>query len=59
MFGHQLIEGSGTQTDWLLAFSQIHAPLAWLFVALAIGHILVALYHRFVIKDGTFARMAG
>ncbi|MGK2286174.1 cytochrome b [Pedomonas sp. V897] len=59
MFGSQLIEGSGEKTEWLLAFSQIHAPLSWLFVALASGHVLAALYHHFVLKDQTLRRMAG
>ena len=58
MFGSQLIEGSGEKTEWLLAFSQIHAPLSWLFVALASGHVLAALYHHFVLKDQTLRRMA-
>jgi len=58
MFGNQLVEGTGQKTEWLLAFSQIHAPLAWLFVALVTGHVLAALYHQFVLKDGTLRRMA-
>lgn len=58
MFGAQLVQGSGQKTEWLLAFSQIHAPLSWLFVALVSGHILAALYHQMVLKDGTLRRMA-
>lgn len=58
MFGTQLVEGNGEKSEWLLAFSQIHSPLSWLFVALAIGHIGAALYHHLVLKDGTLARMA-
>lgn len=59
MFGNQLVQGTGEKTEWLLAFSQIHAPLTWAFVALAIGHIAAALYHHFVLKDQTLVRMAG
>ncbi len=59
MFGCQLVEGDGQKIEWLLAFSQIHAPLTWAFVVLAIGHIGAALFHQFVLKDGTLSRMAG
>ena len=58
LFGNQLVEGDGQKIEWLLAFSQIHAPLTWAFVVLAIGHIGAALNHHFVLKHATLTRMA-
>lgn len=58
-FGLQLIEKSGTETAWMIALGSLHSPLAWLLVALVIGHVAAALVHHFAIKDDTLSRMAG
>ena len=34
-----------------------HELLFWTLVAVAAGHVLAALYHQFVVKDGVLARM--
>ncbi len=38
-------------------FSEIHETLAWLMVGVLAAHIGAALYHHFVAKDATLARM--
>lgn len=57
-FGAELISGSGVETDWMIAVGSLHSWVAWLFLALVIGHIAAALFHQFVLKDGTLRRMA-
>lgn len=38
--------------------TELHEYAAFALVGLAAGHILAALYHQFVLKDGLMARMA-
>lgn len=38
-------------------FSEAHEIIAWSLFAFLVLHILGALYHRFVLKDGVFQRM--
>lgn len=58
-FGVDLIAGSGGETkiDWMISLGSLHSPIAWLFLVLVIGHIGAALYHQFVLKDGTLRRI--
>jgi len=37
--------------------AQLHERLNWLMVALVAGHVAAALYHQFVLRDGTLRRM--
>jgi cytochrome b561 len=37
--------------------TQIHGLLANILIALVVGHVLVALYHQFVLRDGLMARI--
>lgn len=37
----------------------LHSPMSWLLFALVIGHISMALIHRFWFKDKVLARMTG
>lgn len=39
--------------------SNFHGELAWVLLVLILGHILMALFHHFVLKDGLLKRMAG
>lgn len=59
VFGAQLIAGSETKVGWMISLGNLHSPLALVFVALVVGHIAAALYHRFVSRDGTLERMLG
>lgn len=38
---------------------RVHGLLAWIFMALLILHIAAALYHHFIRRDRTLARMVG
>ena len=47
--------------DWPTAYSffvGVHDASAWLLLALAIGHVAMALEHQLVERDGVFARIA-
>ena len=39
-------------------FSQLHNVTAWLFTALILGHVAMALKHQLIDKDGLLARMS-
>ncbi|NQE64697.1 cytochrome b [Caulobacter sp. RHG1] len=56
----QLIPETGVKVAWMIApADRLHGLLAWGLSILILGHIGMALVHRFVRKDGTLARMAG
>jgi cytochrome b561 len=38
-------------------FNGVHVATAWIFTALVVGHVLVALQHALVARDGVFRRM--
>lgn len=59
VFGMQLAAKTGVETGWMISLGSLHSPLAWLFVALVLGHIAAALFHHFVKKDDTLKRMVG
>jgi cytochrome b561 len=40
------------------AFNTLHEVLAWVLVALIVGHIALALKHAFIDRDGLLARMS-
>ena len=52
-FSFELIAKSKQGVSILSGLGQLHAPLAWGFLTLVLGHINMALYHR----DGTLKRM--
>lgn len=58
-FGLQLIAASGAKTPVLISFSQLHAPISWIFITLIVGHVGAALFRHLVCRDGTLYRMAG
>jgi cytochrome b561 len=39
------------------AFNLLHVATAWLFTALIVGHVLIALKHGWLDRDGTLARI--
>jgi cytochrome b561 len=54
------IPATGEEVASLTAPANVlHGPLSWSLSALIVGHILAALFHRVVRKDGILARMAG
>lgn len=59
-WGMQIVPATGEEIAWLMAPANIlHGPLSWCLSALIVGHILAALFHRFIRKDGILARMTG
>ncbi len=59
-FGHQVVPRSGVRTEWMAAPADLlHSGLAWLLLALILGHAAMALVHHFVWRDGVLLRMAG
>lgn len=57
-FGIPLFSATGEQIAWLTApANAVHGLLAWVLLALIGGHILMALVHRYIIRDGVAERM--
>jgi cytochrome b561 len=55
-FDVQLIAG-GEKTAWLAELGHNHSTLAWILAALVVGHIVIALVHHFIKRDGILRRM--
>jgi len=59
LFGVSL-RGPGEEVLWMTEPANlVHSTLAWLLLALIVGHVAMALVHHFAWKDGTLRRMAG
>jgi cytochrome b561 len=59
-FGHQMVPRTGLRIEWMAAPADLlHAKLAWLLLALILGHAAMALVHHFIWRDGLLLRMAG
>lgn len=56
-FGWQLPDWVSKSPDMTEQFFDVHGALAWVLVVLVVLHILAALKHLFVNKDGVFQRM--
>jgi len=60
LFGIALRQGGAEETLWMTAPANlVHGVLAWSLLALIVGHVAMALVHRFVWRDETFGRMIG
>ncbi|WP_414902404.1 cytochrome b [Sphingomonas flavalba] len=59
-FGMRLREATGEEIAWMVApANMLHGTLAWGLAALILGHVAMALVHRFWWRDGMMARMIG
>nr|SAY46176.1 Uncharacterised protein [Serratia marcescens] len=59
-WGVAFIPETGTEVSWMVTPADMtHDLMAWLLCCLIVGHILAALFHRFVLRDHILARMAG
>lgn len=57
-FGAELLAPTGQKIPELMTpANALHGLLGWIFLALIIGHIIMALFHHFVTKDGVMAKM--
>ncbi|MGP9766987.1 cytochrome b [Halomonas sp. AOP13-D3-9] len=59
-YGIELLPEAERDITWMIAPADLlHGPLSWLLCGLVIGHIAMALIHRFWLKDRVLARMVG
>ncbi|AZI35147.1 putative cytochrome b561 [Caenibius tardaugens NBRC 16725] len=59
-FGLQLQAPTGVKTDWMTApGNALHGNLAWLFLALILGHVLMVIVHRVWLHENILERMLG
>ena len=59
-YGMELLPEAEREITWMVAPAELlHGPLSWLLCGLVIGHIMMALTHRFWLKDRVLARMVG
>lgn len=59
-WGIALIPETGVEVSWMVTPANMtHSLLAWLLCCLIAGHILAALFHRFVLRDLILGRMIG
>jgi cytochrome b561 len=57
-FGNQLLAPTGQKIPVLMApANAAHGLLGWILLVLIIGHIAMALFHHFGLKDATLAKM--
>ena len=55
-----LNDGQGVRVDWMVDLArQWHGTLGWVLLALIVGHVLMALLHRWLLADGVDRRMIG
>ncbi|RBP83893.1 cytochrome b [Marinomonas rhizomae] len=60
LYGMTILPEAERHIAWMVAPADLlHSPLSWLLAGLMIGHITMALIHRFWFKDNILARMAG
>lgn len=59
-YGMELLPEAERNITWMIAPADLlHGPLSWPLCGLVIGHIAMALIHRFWLKDRVLARMVG
>ncbi|NRB57217.1 MAG: cytochrome b [Salinicola sp.] len=57
VFGKAWFEGA--DAPWAASFGGLHGTFAWLLTLMIVGHVCMALYHHFRLRDGTLRRMLG
>lgn len=58
LFGVEILEPTGQKIPELMApANALHGLFGWILLVLIIGHISMALYHHFILKDGTLGKM--
>ncbi|WP_271113937.1 cytochrome b [Paracoccus aerodenitrificans] len=61
VFGIQLYGGrpEGQEVEALTGAANFHGEAGWLLAVLLVGHVVMAVYHSAVMRDGTMGKMAG
>lgn len=58
VFGLTLMKGSHERIEWMTRLGgDWHGELGWVLAAMIVLHIVMAMVHQFVWKDGTLTRM--
>lgn len=59
-WGLTIMEKTGQRVEWMMEPGNLaHGVLGWLLLALAVGHVAMALVHQYWIRDGLLQRMLG
>lgn len=59
-FGIEVFAPTGTEVAWAVAAAgALHGELAWVLLALVLGHVLMVALHESLWRDGTLGRMTG
>lgn len=59
-FGIPLMRQTGIKVEWMIDIAnRFHGELSWALLALIGGHVLMALFHQFWLRDGVLTRMLG
>lgn len=59
-WGIEFVPATGQKVEWMMApANAMHSLLAWVLCALVTLHILAALFHHLILRDGTLTRMTG
>ena len=60
LFGIMIRPERAQEVTWLTAPANlVHGTLAWLLLALIVGHVTMVVVHRFFWRDDTLGRMIG
>ncbi|WP_157958521.1 MULTISPECIES: cytochrome b [Salinicola] len=57
VFGTAWFEGA--DAPWAAGFGKLHGTFAWLLTFMIVGHVCMAMFHHFRLRDGTLHRMLG
>lgn len=59
-YSFELVPEAEREIAWMMApAGLLHSPLSWVLLVLIIGHVAMALVHRFWFKDSRLAHMVG
>lgn len=60
LFGVQVQQPTGNAVEWMVEPAKLlHGNLAWLLLAMIVGHVAMVFVHRYVLKDDVLPRMLG
>ncbi len=59
-FGIELVAETGREVEWMMApANALHGLLGWTLLVLILGHVAMAIAHRYLWGDDVFVRMRG
>jgi cytochrome b561 len=58
LFGLEFLAPTGQKIPALMApANAVHGLFGWIFLGLIVGHTAMALFHHYVVQDGTLGKM--